>query len=526
MACPCLECRLAPGPPQRHLRCSGIVRSDQSRRQVIPVTCTRMAHCKCRGVTCPLTCPLSNRWTPATASHRWGVPAAGGSEHCEAREGSTGMTAQSTTDEAPRHDDIEPEPTSHARLLAWVNEIAELTQPDRVHWCNGSDDEWATITDELVENGTLVRLNPDKKPNSFWAASDPTDVARVEDRTFICSVEEDGRRTHQQLDGAGRDEGDHDRPLPRVDARSHHVRHPVRDGPPRGRDADVRRGDHRLRRTSSPRCESWRGWAVTCCDGWRSSTPTTSPACTRSAHRSSRDQQDVGLAVQRHQVHHPLPRGADDLELRLRLRRQRTARQEVLRAADRLREGSRRGLAGRAHADPQAHLSGAEDLLRRRRVPERVRQDQPRHARADDPWLEGRDPGRRHRLDALRRRRSAVRRQPRVRLLRRRTGHQREDQPERHAHDRARQLPVHQRGPDRRRRHLVGGHGEHAGSRHVVEEGTTGLRTPTSCPATPTAATARRSSSARSSRRSTTTRVACRSTRSCSAAAARPRFRW
>jgi phosphoenolpyruvate carboxykinase (GTP) len=101
------------------------------------------------------------------------------------------MTAQSTTEEAPRHDDSEPEPTSHAGLLAWVTEVAELTQPDRIHWCTGSDEEWTTITDELVENGTLVRLNPDKKPNSFWGASDPTDVARVEDRTFICSAEED-----------------------------------------------------------------------------------------------------------------------------------------------------------------------------------------------------------------------------------------------------------------------------------------------------------------------------------------------
>ena len=81
-------------------------------------------------------------------------------------------------------------PTTHEGILAWVAEIAELTQPDRVHWCTGSDEEWTELTDALVASGTFTRLNADKKPNSFHAASDPTDVARVEDRTFICSVDE------------------------------------------------------------------------------------------------------------------------------------------------------------------------------------------------------------------------------------------------------------------------------------------------------------------------------------------------
>jgi len=82
---------------------------------------------------------------------------------------------------------LETAPTTHAELLRWVRETAELTQPDNVVWCDGSLDEWTRITEALVEAGTFVRLNPDKKPNSFYAASDPTDVARVEDRTFICS---------------------------------------------------------------------------------------------------------------------------------------------------------------------------------------------------------------------------------------------------------------------------------------------------------------------------------------------------
>ncbi|MDN5727012.1 MAG: phosphoenolpyruvate carboxykinase (GTP) [Propionibacteriales bacterium] len=82
-------------------------------------------------------------------------------------------------------------PTTHGGLLAWVAEVAELTQPDAVHWCDGSEAEWIAMTDQLVDEGTLVRLASDAKPNSFWARTDPDDVARVEDRTFICSTEED-----------------------------------------------------------------------------------------------------------------------------------------------------------------------------------------------------------------------------------------------------------------------------------------------------------------------------------------------
>ncbi|NUT02860.1 MAG: phosphoenolpyruvate carboxykinase, partial [Hamadaea sp.] len=85
---------------------------------------------------------------------------------------------------------LENAPTTHPKLLAWVREVAELTTPDRIVWCDGSDAEWTRLTDDLVEAGTLVRLNPEIKPNSFWARTDPTDVARVEERTFICSVDE------------------------------------------------------------------------------------------------------------------------------------------------------------------------------------------------------------------------------------------------------------------------------------------------------------------------------------------------
>ncbi|MCO5311017.1 MAG: phosphoenolpyruvate carboxykinase (GTP) [Austwickia sp.] len=82
--------------------------------------------------------------------------------------------------------------TTHAGLAAWVDEVAALCQPDKVVWVDGSEEENERLCQDLVDAGTFVRLNDEKKPHSFWCASDPKDVARVEDKTFICSETQDG----------------------------------------------------------------------------------------------------------------------------------------------------------------------------------------------------------------------------------------------------------------------------------------------------------------------------------------------
>ena len=273
-----------------------------------------------------------------------------------------------------------PGTTTNERLSAWVEEWAGVLQPDAIHWCDGTEEEYDRLCAALVDAGTFTRLDDAKRPNSFWAHSDPGDVARVEDRTFICSTteEEAGPNNNWRDPGEMRAEltelyrgamrgrtmyvvpfsmGPLGSPIAHIGVQltdSPYVAVSMRIMTRMGQDALDVLGDGRL---------------------------GALPPLGRSAAGGRRGRRPVALRPGQ-QVHRPLPRDEGDLELRVRLRRQRAAGQEVLRSPHRLGDGPRRRLAGRAHAHPQAHQPRRRRAVRRRRLPVGVRQDQPGDARA------------------------------------------------------------------------------------------------------------------------------------------------
>ena len=223
-------------------------------------------------------------------------------------------------------------PSVDPGLAAWVTDVAALTQPDAVVWIDGSLPEWDRLTGKLVDAGTFIRLAA--KPNSFYAASDPDDVARVEDRTFICSVDAaDAGATNNWMAPDEMKAIMTDLYRGSMRGRTMYVV-PFCMGPFDAEvpmlgveitDSEYVVASMRIMTRVGTRALDLINSGATWVQG---------PPFGRGALAAGRCRRE--MALQFHQIHHPVPRGKGHLVVRFRLWRKCPARQEVLLAADRV----------------------------------------------------------------------------------------------------------------------------------------------------------------------------------------------
>ncbi len=260
-------------------------------------------------------------------------------------------------------------PTKSRALADWVAECATLTQPDHVVWCDGSEDERQRLTSQAVQRGVLIPLNQKKRPNCYLHRSNPNDVARTEQLTFICTpTKEAAGPTNNWSDPAA----------------TYAKMRRWFTGSMRGRTMYV------IPYIMGPLGSPFSKVGVEITDSiyvalnMRIMTRMGARR-PRTARRVRRFQPRTALHARpqsRAPIDLSLSPGQHDLVDRQRLRRQRAAQQKMFRVADCELGRQDRGMAGRAHAHPRCAGSQGRDHLCRRRLPERLRQDQPRDAAA------------------------------------------------------------------------------------------------------------------------------------------------